>query len=262
MEKDIERMSAMSIYFAADVAKKTAAAPRYDIEGNMSVFSAQQLDALASIMHVKKVPAGCTLFWEGDDAVSVYWLLKGRMKLRKSTSEGKDLLLSIVRPNDLIADIDAWNSAHRYSAEAMEDAEVGVISRLQLELMLCRNGEFAYRFAMWMALIQRQTESKLRDLLLGGKNAALASTLIRLCNSFGVVQKDGILIDLKLTNSELAELAGTTREGVNRMLAVMKKDGTVENCDNGLLRVRSLQRLRQAAGCPECPACPEQICKI
>src|SRR5690606_33189341 len=154
--------------------------------------------------------AGSYLFWEGDEANSIYWIRSGRLKLRKSTSEGKDLLLSIVQANDLIADIDAWDTMHRYSAEAIEDVEVGVISKLQLELLMSKSGEFSYRFAMWMSLMQRQTESKLRDLLMGGKHGALASTLIRLCNSFGVMHSDHILIDIKLTNSDLAELAGTT----------------------------------------------------
>lgn len=256
-----EGMKCMSIYFANET-ETTATRTNERYTGNTSLFTAGQLDQLASIMHVKKVPAGAYLFWEGDEAVSIYWIQKGRMKLRKSTSEGKDLILSILQDNDLIADIDAWDTTHRYSAEAIDDIEVGVISRLQLELMMSKSGEFSYRFAMWMSLMQRQTESKLRDLLMGGKNGALASTLIRLSNSFGIVQSDGILLDIKLTNNEYAELVGTTREGINRMLGSMKKEGIIEHTSHGMVKILQLEKLRRMAGCPECPACPIEICRI
>ncbi len=254
-------MTMMSIYFANDT-EKALETSKSGYKGSASLFTAGQLDQLASIMHIKKVPAGAYLFWEGDDAVSIYWLRKGRMKLRKSTSEGKDLLLSILQPDDLIADIDAWDTTHRFSAEAIDEVEVGVISRLQLELLMSKCGEFSYRFAMWMSLMQRQTESKLRDLLMGGKNGALASTLIRLSNSFGIMEPTGILIDIKLTNNELAELVGTTREGINRMLSSMKKEGIIENTPDGFIRIQQLEALRRAAGCPECPICPKEICRI
>lgn len=255
-------MMAVSIYFATDTKPETTKEHLWQNGGITNVFTAEQCDQLASVMHIKRIPAGSYLFWEGDESTAVYWVLEGRMKLRKSTSDGKDLLLSIVQSGDMIADIDAWDTFHRYSAEAMGDVLVGVISRLQLEMLLCRNGEFAYRFAMWMSQIQRQTESKLRDLLMGGKNGALASTLIRLCNSFGIQQEDGLLINIKLTNNELAELVGTTREGINRMLAKMKRDGIVECVGTGMLRILDLQELRHMAGCPDCPMCPNHICRI
>ncbi len=253
----------MSIYYANETEKsrkQTMGITGHD--GNASLFTTGQLDQLISIMNVRKYDAGAYIFWEGDPADSVYLVRKGLVKLRKSTDDGKDLLLSILQPNDLMADIDAWDTTHRYSAQAMEPVEVGVISRLQLELLMSKSGEFAFRFAMWMSLMHRQTESKLRDLLMLGKQGALASTLIRLSNSFGIMQEDGILIDIKLTNTELAELVGTTRESVNRMLSALKDEGVVECLAGGMIRILDLGALRLTAGCPDCPACPKEMCRI
>lgn len=251
----------MSIFFANELSKPAEQNDgRYN--GNLSIFSEDQLDRLASIARIKKIPAGAFLFWEGDEAVSVYWIRKGRMKLRKSSCSGKDLLLSIVQENDLIADIDAWDKTHRYSAEAIDDVEVAVIPSMQLKMLMSNCGEFSYRFAMWMSLRQRQTESKLRDLLMGSKNGALASTLIRLGNSFGIAQEDGILLDIKLTNNELSELVGTTRESVNRMLSCMKKENIIEYTRDGLIKILDLAKLKTLAGCPTCPVCPREVCRI
>lgn len=253
----------MSIYFESEKSKVTRPINKTHRPGSLStVFTDEQLDTLASVMHIKKYSAGSHLFWEGDDAIAVYWILKGRVKIRKSTNEGKDLLLSILQPDDMIADIDAWDTSHRYTAETIDDVEVGVIPRLQLEMLMVKYGDFAYRFAMWMSLLQRKTETKLRDLLMGGKNGALASTLIRLCNSFGQKEEDNIKIDIKLTNNELAELVGTTREGINRLLSVMKKDGIISSEANGCITVVDLDSLKDMAGCPLCPTCPKEICRL
>ena len=253
----------MSIYFESENTKNYRPINKTHRPGSLStVFTEEQLDTLASVMHIKKYSAGSHLFWEGDDANAVYWILKGRVKIRKSTNEGKDLLLSILQPDDMIADIDAWDTSHRYTAETIDDVEVGVIPRLQLEMLMVKYGDFAYRFAMWMSLLQRKTETKLRDLLMGGKNGALASTLIRLCNSFGHKNDEAIKIDIKLTNNELAELVGTTREGINRLLSAMKKDGIITTEPNGCITVVDLDSLKDMAGCPLCPTCPKEICRL
>ena len=225
-------------------------------------FTERQLMALESIMHIRRYEEGAYLFWEGDPAEAVYCIRKGHVKLRRTTDDGRDLLLSILKPGDFLVDFDLWDPNHRNSGQAMEEVEAGIIPLPDLELLLSKDGEFAYRFAMWMNLMRRRTESKLCDLIMLGKPGALASTLIRLTNSFGVAQPDGMLIRLKLTNTELAELVGTTRESINRMLNTMKNDGIIDMAPGGRLRVLQPEKLRQMAGCPDCPACPKEICSI
>jgi CRP/FNR family transcriptional regulator len=231
-------------------------------EQGESPFTERQLKALESIMHFRRYEAGAYLFWEGDPAEAVYYVRKGHVKLRRTTDDGRDLLLSILKPGDFLVDFDHWDPNHRNSGQAMDDVEAGVIPLPELEMLLSKDGELAFRFAMWMSLMRRRSESKLCDLILLGKPGALASTLIRLTNSFGVAQPEGILIRLKLTNTELAELVGTTRESINRMLNSLKNEGVIDMAPGGKLRVLQLGKLQEMAGCPECPACPKEICSI
>jgi cAMP-binding proteins - catabolite gene activator and regulatory subunit of cAMP-dependent protein kinases len=231
-------------------------------EQGESPFTERQLKALESVMQFRRYETGAYLFWEGDPAEAVYYIRKGHVKLRRTTDDGRDLLLSILKPGDFIVDFDAWDPNHRNSGQAMDDVEAGIIPLAELELLLGKDGDLAFRFAMWMSMMRRRSESKLCDLIMLGKPGALASTLIRLTNSFGVAQPDGILIRLKLTNTELAELVGTTRESINRMLNTLKNEGVIDMAPGGKLRVLQLARLKQMAGCPECPACPKEICSI
>lgn len=225
-------------------------------------FSEQNFAELKKIMYPRKITAGSYLFWEGDPADYLYYILSGTIKLVKTTDDGKDMILSLMQTGDLIAEVDGrTDSKHQSNAIVMQDAEVGVIQRRDLEIILYRNGEFALDYFNWMHALQQMMQSKIRDLLLYGKTGALASTLLRLANSCGVVTPEGIRIGLKLTNSELGEMIGATRESVNRMLSDMRTKGVIAN-KQGYMVIKKPSELKQTCHCPEFPACPKEICRI
>lgn len=225
-------------------------------------FSEDQFARLEELMYPKRAEKGSYLFWEGDPAGKLFYLRSGKVKLRKSTAEGKDFTLSIMQAGDLIWEPEnGLSSVHTFSGEVLEDAELGVVQWKDLEILLYRYGDFAVRFMNWMAIAQRVSESKFRDLLLFGKPGALASTLIRMANSYGVATSEGIKIALKLTHSEFADLIGTSRESVNRMLNGLKDEGIIDIRQGRILILR-LDALREICHCPTCPACPKEICRI
>ncbi|RKP52968.1 Crp/Fnr family transcriptional regulator [Cohnella endophytica] len=227
-----------------------------------SFFSPEQFGRLEELMYPKHAEAGSYLFWEGEPTGKLYYIRSGKIKLRKSTEDGKDFILSILQAGDMLCEPeDGMRAVHSFSAEAMEDAELGVIQWQDLEILLYRHGDFAVRFMNWMALMHRVTDSKFRDLLLFGKPGALASTLIRLANSYGVACAEGIRINIKLTNAELADFIGTSRESVNRMLNGLKDEGTIA-IRNGRIIILKLSDLRGICRCPSSPACPKEVCRI
>jgi CRP-like cAMP-binding protein len=229
--------------------------------GADAFFTKEHRMLLEELMYPKKAAAGSHLFWEGEETGKLYYVRSGRVKLTKTTEEGRTLNLSVQRQGDLVGELGMSGGVYGYSAEVIEDAELGVIQEKDLEILLFRHGDFAVAFAKWMALQHRITQSKLRDLLLFGKTGALASTLIRLCNTCGVVTKDGIRLTMKLTNTELADFIGATRESVNRMLGDLRAGGIVDT-DGGYLVIKSLNELKAICRCPSFPACPRDICRI
>jgi CRP-like cAMP-binding protein len=123
---------------------------------------------------------------------------------------------------------------------------------------LLKNSKLALEFMKWMSDHFRKTQTKFRDLVLHGKKGALYSTLIRMCNSYGIMKEDGILINLQLTNQDLANFCGTSREVVNRMLSDLRKKGII-SMRKGKIKIHNLKYLREEINCEDCP--PE-ICRI
>ncbi|MEB3102668.1 Crp/Fnr family transcriptional regulator [Ferviditalea candida] len=229
---------------------------------NGSYFNADHFELMQSIMYPHKAKKGAYLFWEGEDAGKLYYIRSGRVKLLKSTEDGRNLILSIMRQGDLFGELGSFGEGlNSFSAEIIEDADIGIIQKKDLEVLLYQHGDFAVEFMKWMAMMHQTTQSKFRDLLFYGKQGALASTLIRMSNSYGVHCTEGTRLNIKLTNAEIADMIGATRESVNRMLSAFKDEGIVE-MKNGKLVIRRMEDLRYVCNCPKYPACPKEICRI
>jgi CRP/FNR family transcriptional regulator len=226
---------------------------------NTDCFSEGNLSRLKEIMYVGHFPAGAQLYWEGDPADKLYFLYKGKVRITKSTNDGKQLIIYMHQEGDMFGQVDSVDgSSHSFGAEVMEDATVGIVQQKDLEMLLWRHGDLAVEFMRWMGLMHRLTQTKFRDLMLFGKPGALCSLLIRLGNTYGSEEEEGILITKKLTNSELASMIGTTRESVNRILGDLKKAGAI-SYEHGHIVIRDILYLRDICHCENCH---KDICRI
>lgn len=226
---------------------------------NTSCFSEPSLAILQNMMYEYKVPAGSHIFWEGDPANKLHYILKGRVKITKANSEGKEFVLYLFQEGDLWGQFDPYDdSTQGYNARAACDCVIGVIQKSDLEVVLWEHGSLAFEFMNWMGIMHRLTQTKFRDLMLNGKQGALCSTLIRLANSYGKPHGEHILISEKLTNTELADFIGAARESVNRMLGELRKADAL-TFENGHIVIKSLDYLSDICHCAHCP---KEICRI
>ncbi|MFI2855497.1 Crp/Fnr family transcriptional regulator [Paenibacillus sp. JSM ZJ436] len=228
--------------------------------GNTHFLTEVNKSRLEAAMNLRSFPAGAALFWEGDRAEQLFYVMQGRIKLTKSTDEGKELVLYMYQAGDLLghADLTA-HSRHSFSAETLENSIIGVIDISSVETLITQHGDFALQFMTWMGAEHRITQTKLRDLMLYGKTGALSSTLIRLANTCGEVQDNGwITISQTMTHSDLASLIGATRESVNRMLRDWKRQDILD-VNHGHLVIKELSRLQQICHCEQCPM---DICRL
>ncbi|GAB6990460.1 Crp/Fnr family transcriptional regulator [Paenibacillus pini] len=230
-----------------------------EAQGNTSCFSESNLNRLKGIMKERIVPEGSHLFWEGDCSDKLFYVIRGRIKLTKSTDEGKELILYMYQAGDVVGQADPFfSSKHSFTAEVIEDSEVGVIEQKDIETLICQHGEFAIDFMKWMGIHHRLTQTKFRDLMMYGKPGALCSTLIRLSNSYGEKHEEHILINKKVTHTDLSNMIGATRESVNRMLSDLRKKDAIEY-ENGMIVIKDLSMLQDICHCEHCS---KEICRI
>nr|WP_263328350.1 Crp/Fnr family transcriptional regulator [Neobacillus sp. Marseille-Q6967] len=213
-----------------------------------------------TVHHIKKIEKGTFLFQEGVAANELFIVQSGVIQLSKIIPDGRELTLRMCSKGDLIGELDLFSPSPKYllSARVAESGTVAVIMKDVLEEKLAKNQELSLEFMKWMSLQYRKTQTKFRDLVLHGKKGALYSTLIRITNSYGVKMSRGFLISMPLTNQELANFCGTSREVVNRLLSELRKLGII-SIDKSQITIHDLEYLKQEIDCEECSI---EICKI
>lgn len=218
-------------------------------------------DLLDSISTVRKMKKNAFLFHEGMDANEIYVIHSGLVQMSKLAENGKEMILRICKEQDIIGELTLFSKRPKYmlSARVIQSGEVFAINKEALEKALFSNQELAFEFLKWTSNYMRKFQYQIKDLLLNGKKGALYSTLIRLSNSYGIKQDDGVLINLALTNQELAKFCASTRETVNRMLAKLKKEDIISIDRKGRILIKNVDYLRKEIGCENCPI---EICNI
>jgi CRP-like cAMP-binding protein len=215
---------------------------------------------LQSVHHIRKIEKGTFLYQEGSPASEVFIIQSGKIQISKITPDGRELTLRLCSTGELIGELSLFCSSSKYSlnAKVTESGEVAVICKDELERRLEGDSRLAFELMKWGNNQNRKMQTKFRDLILNGKKGALFSTLIRLTNSYGRRTPLGIVIDLSLTNQELANFCGTSREVVNRMLSELRKN-QILSVDKGIITIHDLNYLKVEINCENCPI---EICNI
>lgn len=223
-------------------------------------ISTELQSLLETVHHIRKINKGSFLFQEGTKANELYIVISGKIQMSKMIPDGRELTLRMASEGDLIGELSLFCAAqnHMQNAKVIESGEVAVIFKNELEKKLGDDLSVAMEFMKWMSQEHRKTQTKFRDLILHGKKGALYSTLIRLSNSYGVKTENGIIIDTPLTNQELANFCGTSREVVNRLLSELRK-GHIISIDKGIITIHDLDYIKVEIDCENCPI---EICNI
>jgi len=226
----------------------------------LTEISTELTQLLQSVHHIRKIEKGTFLYQEGAAASEVFIIQSGKIQVGKITPDGRELTLRLCSTGELIGELSMFCPASKYmlNAKVIESGEVAVIYKDELERRLEIDTQLAFEFMKWVSNQNRKTQTRFRDLVLHGKKGALYSTLIRLTNSYGKKTDTGIMIDLPMTNQELANFCGTSREVVNRMLSDLRKN-QVLSVDKGVITIHDLNYLKTEINCENCSI---NICNI
>ncbi|MCT8139215.1 Crp/Fnr family transcriptional regulator (plasmid) [Anaerobacillus sp. CMMVII] len=200
-------------------------------------------------MFIKK---GNSLFLEGDAPTHIYLIKSGKVRLSKTNVEGKILFFQFKQQDDFVGELSLYNNLRATcNADVIKDAKLIRFERVVLEEICRQNGTFALAFMKWFSKHSNSLLAQFRDLIFCGKKGALFSILIRLSNAHGKRVEDGILIDKKLTNQELANHIGATRESISRILKHLVNDQII-SINSKYITIHNIQFLQDQLRCEHC----------
>jgi CRP-like cAMP-binding protein len=209
---------------------------------------------------VLKVKAGSALFQEKDCVEYVYLLLSGTVALGRVHMSGKDFILKILNSKEMIVEYQLFkhNPHYQFYAKTLSDSEILAIKKEEFEEFIMNDPDAMNAFVSWLSTSYLKAQMKCQDLIMNGKKGGLYSILIRLCNTYGVMKEDGILIDLPLTHQELANLTFGTREVIQRALKELREKDVI-SYDQQKFTIRNIRYLKDEV---DCQNCSYEICGV
>ena len=184
------------------------------------------LEVVSCVMVDRSYAKGSILFIEGDRGEAMFVIDTGRVKISKSTADGREQILHILNDGDIFAEVTLFDRGpYPATAEAVEDTKCWLLHTAAMEQLMQTQPMIAIKLLRVMSRRLRQAQLLIRDLALHDVYGRLASLLQRLIRREGQPTKKGIVLDLQLTRQEMASTIGTSRETVARVLSRFQKDG-------------------------------------
>ena len=213
----------------------------------LDALSQEQVDALRAIGRVRRYASGERLFLEREPGDAVLVLQSGRVKLSSITDGGREALLGIREPGELIGEMSAIDEAPRSAtATAMEPVEVLALSSKAFTAYLERTPGVALVLVRMLNRRLRDADRKRAEFLAQDTVGRVCSRLVELADRFGQSGDDGTHIDLAITQEDLAGWTGSSREAVIRALRTLRELGWIETRRRGVTLI-DVEMLRQRA---------------
>lgn len=190
---------------------------------------------------------GTMLFAEGERGDRLYVIASGKIKLGSSSSDGRENLLAVLGPGEMFGELSLFDPGPRtLTATAVADTTLYELAHAELVTWLERHPAMSKVMLAALAHRLRRTNENLADLVFSDVPGRVAKALLDLAKRFGQPLDDGLRVAHDLTQEELAQLVGASRETVNKALADFAARGWVRREGRAVVLL-DLNRLERRA---------------
>ena len=187
------------------------------------LFSALDDESAASLrasMIPVKFSKGNTLFKEGDAGDRLFVVIDGKIKLGTSSGDGRENLLSILGPSEMFGELSLFDPGPRTAtATAVTDCRLLSLAYDQVVGLITAHPRVGLQLLGRLSQRLRRSNNELSDLVFSDVPGRVAKAIMDLGTQFGVEKDDGYHVNHDLTQEELAQRVGASRETVNKALA-------------------------------------------
>ena len=175
------------------------------------------------------------LFWEGDPANKMFVIKSGRVKLLKTAASGKEMVLEVMIPGQICGGHALFADTHRNSGQAVEQTIAYGLSHESYDKLLSKYPEIARGIIKYLGAKLMDAHDVIISLVSSKVDSRIASVIVRLCENHGTPTRDGILINIRLTRRDIADIVGSTVETTIRTISKFQKKGLISTVSGRLM---------------------------
>ena len=217
-----------------------------ELLGKVPLFtelSGDDLGQIADVAIPRAYPRGVRVFHEGDSSDACYIVRSGDLRVTREHSDGRAIALATLGPGDIFGELAMFDGGIRSaSVETLDDSELLALPAADLKRLLAEHPEISVKLIAALVRRLRETNERVARQSFQTVPSRVAGVLSRLIAEESWPEgRDGITV--RMTQADLAQLAGTSRESVSRFLATLERAGVVR-VGRGRVTIVEPRRLR------------------
>ena len=205
-------------------------------------LSRQELERIADVAIPRAFPKGVRVFHEGDHSDACYIVRLGDLRVTREHSDGRAIALATLGPGDIFGELAMLDGGTRSaSVETLTDCELLGLPASDVRRVIADHGDIAAKLIVAITRRLRETNERVARQSFQTVPSRVAGVLAQLIAEEASEERPGITV--RMTQADLAQLAGTSRESVSRFLATLERAGVVA-VGRGRVTILEPRRLR------------------
>jgi CRP/FNR family transcriptional regulator len=206
-------------------------------------LSQDELERIAAVAVPRAFPRGVRVFHEGDQSDACYIVRSGDLRVTREHSDGRAIALATLGPGDFFGELAMLDGGTRSaSVETLSDVELLALPAADMRRVIAEHGDIAAKLIVAITRRLRETNERVSRQSFQTVPSRVAGVLMQLIAE-ETIPEDREGITVRMTQADLAQLAGTSRESVSRFLATLERAGVVA-VGRGRVTVLQPRRLR------------------
>jgi CRP-like cAMP-binding protein len=227
--------------------RQNDAVPDYPDDSFLAGLARVELSALWNTGRLVNITPGAAICREGEPSTSVFFVVRGSVKLSKVAVSGREVVLELRGPGDVLGEMGVIDGAPRSAtAVALDPVELLTVRADRFRALLREQPAVATGLLEVLVHRLRQASARLLELGTADVMARVCTRLTELATTHGTPSGDAIVIEAGISQQAIADWCGTSRDGVVRALKDLRTAGLVES-GRGRLLVRDAEAVRNRA---------------
>jgi len=208
-------------------------------------LSEEDLLGLAPLFTEKKVKKGTILFLEGDEGEELFLIKSGVVKIYR-LDEFKEIILALFREGDFFGEMSLISTGLTRSAtaETLEVCTLYTLKRSSFVQFMEKSPKLCLKLLETTMDRLRRANEQIYDLTFLGVRSRIMKTIIRLSEQHGISTEAGLVINVKLTHQQLANMVGTVRESVTKVLQELLDEGAIQ-IDKKMITLKNIDAIKR-----------------
>lgn len=227
--------------------KKLTSSEKYSLSELpfFSEFTDEDSKKISGFSSIRKYKKHQIIFLEGDDYSGFYIALKGKIKVFKTTSEGLETIIHLVKPFEIFAEVPLFEQTDKYpvNAEALEESELYFIPKFEFMRFVEEHPHIYFKIISGFAKKLRELTMRLESITLHEVTSRLANYILIELETASAPKKTPLSIELPISKASLAIYLGTITETLSRTFKKLQNEGILE-VEGKKIIILDLKRLK------------------